>query len=150
MKNERQEMILSIIGSKAIETQEQLIEELRRGGIRSTQATISRDIKQLHIVKEPTGDGRYRYAASEQRTKINFAERLQKILRESIMSVDHAQNIAVLKTMPGLAGAAGAAFDTMENPQIVGCIAGDDTLMIVMRDAAGAEEICREIEAMRK
>lgn len=150
MKNDRQELILSIIAGEAIETQEQLIEQLRRRGINSTQATISRDIKQLHIVKESTGDGRYRYAPSEQRTKINFAERLQKILRESIVSVDHAQNIVVLKTMPGLAGAAGAAFDGMENPCIVGCIAGDDTLMVVMRDAAGAEEVCREIEAMRK
>ena len=150
MKNDRQDMILAIIAGEAIETQEQLIERLRERGINSTQATISRDIKQLHLIKEPAGGGRYRYAVSARKTKLNFADRLQTILRESILSVDYAQNIVVLKTMPGLAGAAGAAFDGMELPQMVGSIAGDDTVMMVMRDAENAAEICAEIAAMQK
>ncbi len=150
MKNDRQELILSIIAGEVIETQEQLIGRLRERGVSSTQATISRDIKDLHLIKEPAGGGRYRYAVSAQKTKLNFADRLQTILRESIVGVDYAQNIVVLRTMPGLAGAAGAAFDGMEIPQMVGSIAGDDTVMIVMRDTAGAEELCRAIDAMRK
>ncbi|MBQ9719624.1 MAG: arginine repressor [Oscillospiraceae bacterium] len=150
MKNDRQEMILAIIAEEPIETQEQLIDRLKERGINSTQATISRDIKQLHLIKEPAGGGRYRYAVSAHKTRLNFADRLQTILRESILSVDYAQNLVVLKTMPGLAGAAGAAFDGMEIPQMVGSIAGDDTLMIVMRDTECAAEICAEIAAMQK
>ncbi|MBE7008778.1 MAG: arginine repressor [Ruminococcaceae bacterium] len=149
MKNERQELILSIIAGEAIETQEQLIERLRARGVKSTQATISRDIKQLHIVKESSGDGRYRYAASAQKKLQGLAERLQVILRQSITGVDFAQNIVVLKTMPGLANAAGAAFDGMEDPRIVGSIAGDDTLMIVMRNTEDAKDLCEQIAAMQ-
>ena len=150
MKNERQELILSIISEEVIETQEQLIERLRLRGVVSTQATVSRDIKQLHLIKEPAGDGRYRYAVSAHKTRLNFADRLQTILRESIIGVDYAQNLVVLKTMPGLAGAAGAAFDGMELPQMVGSIAGDDTVMMVMRDAESAAEITAEIASMQK
>ena len=88
MKNERQEKILAIIAASAIETQEQLIDSLRQEGISCTQATISRDIKQLHLIKEPTGNGTYRYAVSTQKMRLNLADRLQTILRESIVSVD--------------------------------------------------------------
>ena len=150
MKNDRQEKILAIIASEPIETQEQLIARLKERGVTSTQATISRDIKQLHLIKEPAGGGRYRYAVSAHKTKLNFADRLQTILRESIVGVDYAQNLVVLKTMPGLAGAAGAAFDGMEIPQMVGSIAGDDTVLIVMRDNDSAADFCAEVAAMRK
>ena len=81
MKNNRQSMILDIIAKEHIETQEQLLEQLRQRGVASTQATISRDIKQLHLVKEPTGQGRYRYAVSVQKTKLNFADKLRTIFR---------------------------------------------------------------------
>ncbi len=150
MKNERQEKILAIIASEPIETQEQLIASLKRMGVTSTQATISRDIKQLHLIKEPVGGGRYRYAVSARKTRLGFADRLQTILRESILSVDYAQNLIVLKTMPGLAGAAGAAFDGMELAQIVGTLAGDDTVLLIMRDKESAFELCEEIAEMQK
>ena len=129
MKNDRQEKLLQIISEETIETQEQLLQRLEARGIRSTQATISRDIKQLHLIKEPTGFGTYRYAVSTHRTRLNFAEKLRNIFRECVLSVDHAQNIAVLKTMSGLAAAAASALDGMENEEIVGCIAGDDTVI---------------------
>lgn len=148
MKNERQEKILAIIAREAVETQEQLIARLREQGVNSTQATISRDIKQLHLIKEPAGGGRYRYAVSARRTRPDLAGRLQTILRESAVGADCAQNLVVLKTMPGLAGAAGAAFDGMDIAQMVGTIAGDDTVLIVMRDAESASEFCAEIGAM--
>ena len=150
MKNDRQETILAIIAEEPIETQEQLIERLRLRGIPATQATISRDIKQLHLVKEPYGGGRYRYAVSAQRVKLNFADRLQTILHESIVSVDHAQGIIVLKTLPGLASAAASAFDAMDLPTKVGTLAGDDTAMIIMRSNEAAREICADIIEMRK
>ena len=150
MKNDRQETILTIIAENPIETQEQLIECLRLRGLSATQATISRDIKQLHLVKEPYGSGKYRYTVSAQKTKLNFADRLQSILHESIVSVDCAQNIVVLKTLPGLASAAAAAFDAMELPTKVGTLAGDDTAMIVMRSSESARELCAEISEMCK
>ena len=150
MKNDRQEQILAIIAEESIDTQEQLINRLQEKGIPSTQATISRDIKQLHLVKEPYGGGRYRYAVSAQKTKLNFADRLQIILRESIVDVDYAQSIVVLKTLPGLANAAASAFDGMDMPSKVGTLAGDDTVMIIMRSNESAKELCREISTMRK
>ena len=110
MKNDRQSMILEIISQENIETQEQLLVRLQERGITSTQATISRDIKQMHLIKEPVGHGVYKYAVSGNRTRLNFAEKLRTIFRESITSIDSAQNIVVIKTMPGLASAACAAL----------------------------------------
>ena len=148
MKNDRQAKILEIISSENIETQEQLLERLEARGIISTQATISRDIKQMHLIKEPMGQGMYRYAVSGNRSKVNFAEKLRTIFRESINSVDSAQNIVVIKTMPGLASAACAAMDSMDFSVVVGSLAGDDTAFIVMRDTASAEEFCKVIQEM--
>ena len=119
MKNERQAKILEIIAQEPIDTQEQLQQRLQAQGIACTQATISRDIKQLHLVKEPMGQGRYRYAVSVQRSRLNVADKLRTIFRESIVSVDSAQNIVVVKTMAGLANAAGAALDSMSIPTMV-------------------------------
>ena len=148
MKNDRQAQILEIISSENIETQEQLLDRLQAHGITSTQATISRDIKQLHLIKEPMGQGMYKYAVSGNRTKLNFAERLRTIFRESITSIDSAQNIVVIKTMPGLASAACAAMDGMDFSFMVGSLAGDDTAFIVMRDTESALEFCKEIKEM--
>ena len=148
MKNVRQEKLLQIISEEAIETQEQLLQRLNDLGIRSTQATISRDIKQLHLVKEPTGQGRYRYAMSVQKTKLNFADKLRTIFRESVLTVDNAQNIVVIKTLPGLANAAGSAVDGMDVPYLVGSLAGDDTALLIMRDTESALDFTEEIKEM--
>lgn len=148
MKNNRQSMILDIIAKEHIETQEQLLDQLRQRGVASTQATISRDIKQLHLVKEPTGQGRYRYAVSVQKTKLNFADKLRTIFRESVLTVDNAQNIVVIKTLPGLANAAGSAVDGMDVPYLVGSLAGDDTALLIMRDTESALDFTEEIKEM--
>ena len=148
MKNERQSKILEIIESEPIDTQEQLQQRLQAQGIACTQATISRDIKQLHLVKEPMGQGRYRYAVSVQRSRLNVADKLRTIFRESIVSIDFAQNIVVIKTMPGLANAAGAALDGMSIPTMVGSLAGDDTAILIMRDGESARVLCEEIHEM--
>lgn len=148
MKNDRQNHLLQIITEENIETQEQLLERLQARGIKSTQATISRDIKELHLIKEPAGQGRYRYAVSAHRTKLNFADRLQTIFRESLLSVDYAQNIVVIKTMPGLAQGAASALDGMEINEMVGSLAGDDTVMIVMRHSDSAASFVAEVKEM--
>ena len=148
MKNNRQNMILEIISQENIETQEQLLARLQERGIVSTQATISRDIKQMHLIKEPVGQGVYKYAVSGNRTKLNFAEKLRTIFRESITSIEYAQNIVVLKTMPGLASAACSALDNMDISYMVGSLAGDDTAFLVMRDTESAEIFCEEIKEM--
>ena len=148
MKNDRQSMILEIISQENIETQEQLLSRLQERGITSTQATISRDIKQMHLIKEPVGHGVYKYAVSGNRTRLNFAEKLRTIFRESITSIDSAQNIVVIKTMPGLASAACAALDDMGVTYMVGSLAGDDTAFLVMRDTEAATDFCQEIKEM--
>jgi transcriptional regulator of arginine metabolism len=148
MKNSRQDLILEIISQENIETQEQLLSRLRERGVTSTQATISRDIKQLHLIKEPVGQGVYKYAVSGNRTKLNFAEKLRTIFRESITSIDYAQNIVVIKTMPGLASAACSALDNMNINYMVGSLAGDDTAFLLMKDTESAVDFCEEIKEM--
>ena len=148
MKTDRQSMILEIIEKEDVDTQEQLQQRLQEQGVRCTQATISRDIKQLHLIKEPVGQGRYRYTVSSQRNRLNVADQLRTILRESIISVDFDQNIVVVKTMAGLANAAAAALDGMNVPYMVGTLAGDDTAFLLMRDTESARTFCEEIHEM--
>lgn len=150
MKNDRQSRILEIIEREPIDTQELLQQRLQEVGITCTQATISRDIKQLHLIKEPMGQGRYRYAVSIQRNKLNVADKLRTIFRESIVSIDYAQNIVVIKTMAGLANAAAAALDSMTISYMVGSLAGDDTALLIMRDTEAARSFCEEIHEMLK
>ena len=148
MKNDRQSMILEIISQENIETQEQLLVRLQERGITSTPATISRDIKQMHLIKAPVGHGVYKYAVSGNRTRLNYAGKLRTIFRESITSIDSAQNIVVIKTLPGLASAACAALDDMGVAYMVGSLAGDDTAFLVMRDTESAASFCEEIKEM--
>ena len=148
MKTDRQRRILEIVEREPIDTQELLQQRLQEQGVVCTQATISRDIKQLHLIKEPVGQGRYRYTVSSQRNRLNVADKLRNIFRESITSVDFAQNLVVIKTMAGLATAAAAALDSMNIPYVVGSLAGDDTVMLVMKDTESARGFCEEIHDM--
>lgn len=148
MKTKRQEKILEIIAASPIETQEQLLEQLKAAGMYVTQATISRDIKELHLVKEQTGRGKYHYVVSVHRATFNSSDKLRTIFRESVVSFDCAQNIVVLKTMPGLASAACAALDHMNISILVGSLAGDDTVLLVMRDNESALAFCEDIQKM--
>lgn len=148
MKSKRQQEILRIIEEKTVETQDQLLSELRACGMQATQATISRDIKELHLLKEPVGNGTYHYIRAIGRHTHNFAGRLRNIFKEGVTSFDVAQNIVVIKTMPGLASAAGAAIDGMEIEDLVGSLAGDDTAILIMRTNEAAELFCDEIHDM--
>ena len=148
MKNDRQNMILEIISRENIETQEQLLSRLQDRGITSTQATISRDIKELRIVKELTSLGTYRYSVSEKDAPPALTDRLNTIFRECVTSIDYAENIIVIHTLAGMANAAGAALDAMKINVVLGTLAGDDTVMIVMRDANSAAAFSGEIKAV--
>ena len=148
MKNDRQAILLEIIEQEAVETQEQLLRLLAERGVKCTQATVSRDIKQLHLVKEPTGQGKYRYAVSVQKTKLNFADKLRTIFRESVVSVEAAQNIVVLKTIEGMAQGAAFALDNMGDTDIVGTLAGDDTIFLVFHDNMQALDFCEQVKQM--
>ena len=134
MKSQRQAKIMEIISTNNVETQEQLLVELQKEGFRGTQATISRDIKELRIVKELTSLGTYRYTTSSNEVAGSFSSRLNTIFRECVIGYDYAQNIIVIRTLPGLASAAGSAIDAMNMNMVVGTLAGDDTVMVVMRD----------------
>lgn len=148
MKNVRQNEILKIIQLKDIDTQEQLLEELRTRGFSTTQATISRDIKDLRLVKELTSSGNYRYTLSDRKISSASDIRLRNIFKEGVLSVDVAQNIVVVRTMPGLASAACSALDNMEIDGVVGTLAGDDTGILIMRDNASAQQFNGEVHKL--
>ena len=146
MKTHRQKLIMSIIGSEDIETQEQLIDRLIERGVRATQATISRDIKDLRLTKELTAGGKYRYTVFEKVLDSNAASKLSTIFKEAVHSVDSAGNLVVIKTLPGLAPAASSAMDAMHMASVVGTIAGDDTAFVLMRTERDAAELRSELE----
>jgi transcriptional regulator of arginine metabolism len=148
MKNNRRAAILQVISSVDVETQSQLIEELGKRGIASTQATMSRDVRAMHLQKEMTQKGTYRYTAGPRQEPDDLAARLRAIFSKSVMSAACAQNIVVIKTLPGLAGGACSALDEMRVNAVVGTLAGDDTAFLAMRDNESAEQFCEEIKHM--
>ena len=148
MKSQRQAKILEIISTTNVETQEQLLQLLQDAGFSSTQATISRDIKELRIVKELTSLGTYRYTTSSREMPETFSSRLNTIFRECVTGFDYAQNIVVIHTLPGLAGAAASAVDAMNMNVILGTLAGDDTVIVIMRDTNSAAAFCGEIKSL--
>ena len=132
MKSTRQNIILQIIAEQEIETQNQLMDVLAQRGVPSTQATLSRDIKELHLTKTLAPSGKYRYAAPAADEFPGYDERLKKIFRECVISYAEAQNIIVIKTLTGCANAACEALDSLSLPFMLGSIAGDNTIMIVV------------------
>ena len=150
MKFQRQAKILELIEHNEIETQEELSMRLRDLGYDTTQATVSRDIKDLRLIKILSPSGKYRYATSTQEAENSFVSRLQNIFRECVTGVDAAQNIVVIKTLPALASAAAMAIDAMRVPKVVGTISGDDTVFIVMRDNESALDFCADTNNMLK
>ena len=146
MKTSRQAKILELIETRDIETQEQLLNELEAYGFTTTQATISRDIKELRIIKELGPGGSYRYSTAPKQLEPTLNAKLNNIFKQCVVACDHAQNIVVIKTMPGLASAACSAIDAMNLDMIVGTIAGDDTAFLLMRDTASAVSLCSDFK----
>ena len=145
MKNKRQARIIELIIEKSIETQEELSDILRSEGFMVTQATVSRDIRELKLVKTVSSEGKFRYShGKESSGKGNVKQ--SDILSTAVVSVDSAGNITVVKTITGMASGAAAAIDLMHHEKIVGSVAGDDTIIIVTRSEASAMSL-REIIA---
>ncbi len=149
MKRNRQEKMLDLISRYEIDTQDELIARLRECGFDVTQATVSRDIRELKISKMMTGKGTYRYVLPKQATA-GSGQKFSTALIDSIISVDSACNLVVLKTYPGLANAVAVGIDNMNFPQILGCVAGDDTIMIATRDHESATMISDRLHDLLK
>ena len=149
MKVERHSKIVELIGKYEIETQEELAEYLNRAGFNVTQATVSRDIRELKLSKVPGREGRQKYVLLNNQQH-QMAEKYVGILREAFISMDRAQNILVVKTVSGMAMAAGAALDSIGWKEIVGCIAGDDTVMCAIRTAEDTETVMAELRKIVK
>ncbi len=147
MKYNRHAKILEMIERFEVETQDDLAEKLKAVGVEVTQATISRDIKELRLVKVLAQDGRYRYASVNQDTAA-MNDRLLIILREAFVSSDYANNILVVKTLPGMAQAVASSVDALGWYEVLGTIAGDDTLMMICRAERFAEELMERFTRM--
>ncbi len=147
MKIKRQEMILKIIAEHKVCTQESLQDKLRENGFDVTQATVSRDIKNLDLIKVTLPDGTYCYAQKDKETNTRTVK-YRAIFMETVISVDHGQNIVAVKCHTGMGNAACAAIDRMELDEVVGTLAGDDTVFILTRDTAQAAALVKKISEM--
>lgn len=141
MKALRHAKIKEIIENTVIETQEDLAAALRRQGIDVTQATVSRDIKELMLIKVPIGDGRYRYAFPLEPNILVSPSRMEKVFQDSIVTINFSENIIVLKTLPGLAQAVAYTIDNVKWQEIIGTVAGDDTIMVVVKPTAAVPAV---------
>ncbi len=148
MKSKRHTKILELISEMSIDTQEELLKQLNRSGFTVTQATVSRDIKELRLVKKLGSNGQYRYATGHNEDKYNISFKFHAIFTESVNNVDYAQNIVVVKCYTGMASAACAALDSMEWQGIVGTVAGDDTILIVMRSEKAAIDLVAQLKKL--
>ena len=149
MKGNRQKKILEIINRYHIETQDDLIDRLLVEGFSVTQATVSRDIRELQLSKVLTSKGSYRYVAPKKEEMVT-GMKINAALVDSILNVDYAQNLVVVHTFPGLAQAVAAGIDNLALAEVLGCVAGDDTILVVTRNESAAKSISERIHVMMK
>ncbi len=149
MKTVRHAMILEIIDSKDIETQEELADELRRHGVAVTQATVSRDIKELRLLKVLSEKGGYKYATADRAEK-GLNDRFIRIFSESVLSMANANNLIVIKTLSASAAPACEAIDSLKWPEIVGTLAGENTVLVIVQSTEQVEEVMNRLRAMIK
>ncbi len=149
MKTVRQMAILDIIEKNDIETQEELADALRQQGIKVTQATVSRDIKELRLLKVLTPLGTYKYATAD-KAENGLSERFIRMLSESLLSVAASSNLIVVKTLNGSAGVAGEALDSLHWPEVLGSIAGDNTILLIIRALEEVPAVMARIQDMMK
>lgn len=148
MKGLRHSKIKDIVEHAVIETQEELAESLRKEGIEITQATVSRDIKELMLIKVPTGDGRYRYAFPIEQNILFSQARMERIFRDSVTSIDSSENLVVIKTMPGAANAVASTIDYAKWPEIIGTIAGDDNILVVVKPLGAVPGLIEKFQTL--
>ena len=148
MKARRHAKILELINSRPIDTQDELLGLLSENGFSVTQATVSRDIKELRLVKTLTSDGKYHYTAHTEHPKSEMSDKFLLIFSESVREIDSAGNMLVIKCFTGMATAVCAALDTLHWSGVVGTLAGDDTIFMVMRDEQNAHELVSQLRRM--
>ena len=148
MKSGRHSKIIELISEQAIDTQEGLLEQLKLSGFDVTQATVSRDIRELGIHKVRSENGRYRYVSMQFKQNVNMSGKFSTIFSESVKSVEYAQNIVVIKCFSGMANAACATFDAAEFPEVVGTLSGDDTFFVVARSTESASQLTEKLKKM--
>lgn len=149
LKTARQTKILELIDKQSIDRQEDLLQKLHEAGYKVTQATVSRDIRELHLVKAATGDGKYRYVASFQREKVHHGpSRFEMIFQETVVKIDYAGNIVMVKCYTGMANAVCELFDSMVWNNVVGTLAGDDTFIILLRDEQSSAILCEQLRQL--
>ena len=148
MKFQRQSKILELIEKEKIDTQEELSRRLKEWGFATTQATISRDIKELRLVKVMTPDGTYKYTAASTENEVSMMGRIRNIFKECVIGINSAQNLVVIKTLPGLGSAAGYAIDAIHHPEVIGSFAGDDTVFVVISDTEKAKLFQEEARSL--
>ncbi len=147
MKSVRHSMILEIIESKNIETQEDLAEELKRHGVRVTQATVSRDIKELRLLKVLSENGGYKYATAE-RAEQGISDRFIRIFSESVLSMTSANNLIVIRTLSASANAAAEAIDSLKWNEILGTLAGDNTILVIVQSDDDVENVLARFKSL--
>jgi len=147
MKSKRQVRIVELVSQNVITSQEALCEALAREGIHVTQATVSRDIKELNLVRVPSEDGRYKYALMPGDPSLVYRERFRRLFTDCCLDMDKSGNIVLVKTLDGTASAVGEAIDALKLPGMLGTVAGDDVVLCVVRETTSAQEM---LETLRK
>ena len=148
MKAQRLLKIREIVTEHVVETQDDLVEALRAAGFSVTQATISRNIKEMRLTKVPLPDGRYRYALPTEPSTFNPEVKLQRLLNDVFVAIDSAENLVVMRTLPGNAHAVAWLFDSLDWMELLGTVAGDDTILLVARSREGAEALVERIQSL--
>lgn len=149
MKIDRHSKILEILNKYEVETQEDLTNYLREAGINVTQATVSRDIRQMKLVKVMTKTGKYKYAAYSNQSS-DLDDRIVNVFREALLTIDYANNFVCLHTISGMAQAAAVAIDALKLNEVIGTVAGDDTIFILVRDEEKAKVLVKKFESLLK
>ncbi|MFC5447972.1 transcriptional regulator AhrC/ArgR [Paenibacillus aestuarii] len=147
MKGQRHVKIREIITNNEIETQDELVESLRAAGFHVTQATVSRDIKELHLIKVPLDDGRYKYSMPADQ-RFNPLQRLRRALSDHFVSIDFTDNLVVVKCMPGTANTICALIDNMDWTEVMGTICGDDTILVICRGKENSQNFVNQIMSL--
>lgn len=150
MKSKRQQLILEIVSSNPMATQDQLAKELLARGLRVTQATISRDIKELGLVKIPAGDNQYSYTVPPNQAVINAYGRLQRLFKDSVLKVDDSENLILIRTLPGTAHAVASCLDSLAWREVIGTVAGDDTILVIVKPKEAVSAVLEKFFELRK
>jgi transcriptional regulator of arginine metabolism len=150
MKPRRQIRILELIRNRAVETQDDLASLLKADGIDVTQATVSRDIKELKLIKVPAGDGSYRYSLPAEASAGDQLEKLSRYMVDAVISIDYTKNLVLVKCLPGTANAVAVIMDKIQWPEIVGTLAGDDTILVITREDAQVPDLVKRLRGLMR